>query len=223
VIVVIGNDWDELLINEINKDYFKKLMEFINNEYQNKIIYPYYINVFNALKHTKYNDVKVVILGQDPYHGVGEAHGLSFSVLKGIKKPPSLKNIFKELKNDLNINEPSHGNLEDWTKEGVLLLNSVLTVEKDKPGSHANKGWEMFTDKIIELLNYKNSPVVFVLWGNYAKQKKYLITNKKHLIIESPHPSPFSANKGFFGSNPFSKINNFLKNNNIESINWQIK
>jgi len=220
---MIGNKWDEILKDEFDKTYFKDLIKFIDAEYKNKIIYPYYPNIFNALRYTDYDDVKVVIIGQDPYHGMGEAHGLSFSVLDGVNKPPSLKNIFKELKEDLNINEPANGNLTNWTKEGVMLLNSVLTVEKDKPASHQNRGWETFTDAVIQKINEKQKPVVFILWGSFAKSKKLLITNKNHYIIESAHPSPFSANKGFFGSKPFSKANEFLVKNHENPINWEIK
>ncbi len=220
---MIGNDWDNLLATEFEKEYFKQLILFVNNEYKTKIIYPAYDNIFNALKHTPYNNVKVVIIGQDPYHGYGQAHGLSFSVPKGISKPPSLQNIFKELYNDLGILEPDHGNLEEWTKSGVLLLNSVLTVEQNKPGSHRNIGWETFTDNIIKLINEKKEPVVFMLWGNYAKEKKELITNPVHYIIESSHPSPYSASSGFLGSRPFSKANFFLAKHNLPTINWMIK
>ena len=180
-------------------------------------------NIFNALKTTSYEDVKVVILGQDPYHGVGEAHGLSFSVQDGIKKPPSLKNIFKELHDDLGFDEPESGNLEKWAKEGVLLLNSVLTVEKDKAASHKDLGWNLFTDHIIKLLNQKETPIVFILWGNFAKSKKVFITNKKHLVLESVHPSPFSVYNGFFGSKPFSKTNNFLIKTGQTPIDWNLK
>ncbi len=220
---MIGNKWDEILKDEFEKTYFKELMEFVDNEYKTKTIYPYFPNVFNALKYTDYDDVKVVIIGQDPYHGMGEAHGLSFSVLEGVTKPPSLRNIFKELKDDLGIDEPKYGNLEAWTKEGVMLLNAVLTVEKDKPASHQGKGWETFTDEVIKKINEKTEPVVFLLWGSFARSKKELITNPKHCIIESAHPSPFSAYKGFFGTKPFSKTNEFLKNNSIKEINWEIK
>ena len=167
--------------------------------------------------------MKVVIVGQDPYHGVGEAHGLSFSVNVGIKVPPSLKNIYKELNRDLGLYIPNNGFLLKWAKEGVLLLNSVLTVEKDKPGSHRGKGWEIFTDEIIKALNEKETPVVFLLWGNYAKEKKNLITNPKHLILESSHPSPFSVRNGFDGCSHFSKTNEFLKANGLEQIDWQIE
>jgi len=220
---MIGNKWDEILKDEFEKMYFKDLMEFVDKEYKTKTIYPYFPNVFNALKYTDYDDVKVVIIGQDPYHGMGEAHGLSFSVLEGVTKPPSLRNIFKELKDDLGIDEPKYGNLEAWTKEGVMLLNAVLTVEKDKPASHQGKGWETFTDEIIKKINEKTEPVVFLLWGSFAKSKKELITNTIHCIIESAHPSPFSAYKGFFGTKPFSKANEFLKNNDFEPIDWQIE
>lgn len=220
---MIGNKWDVILEDEFEKTYFKELMEFVDNEYKTKTIYPYFPNVFNALKYTDYDNVKVVIIGQDPYHGMGEAHGLSFSVLEGVTKPPSLRNIFKELKNDLDIDEPMHGNLESWTKEGVMLLNAVLTVEKDKPASHQGKGWETFTDEVIKKINEKTEPVVFLLWGSFAKSKRELITNPIHCIIESAHPSPFSAYKGFFGTKPFSKTNDFLRKNNIKEINWEIK
>ena len=220
---MIGNKWDEILKDEFQKPYFKDLMEFIDNEYKTKTIYPYFPNVFNALRYTDYDDVKVVIIGQDPYHGIGEAHGLSFSVLEGITKPPSLRNIFKELKNDLGIEEATHGNLESWTKEGVMLLNAVLTVEKDKPASHQGKGWEIFTDEIIKKINEKQNPVVFILCGNFAKSKKSIITNNLHYVIEGAHPSPFSANKGFFGTKPFSKTNDFLNQKGIKPINWEIK
>ncbi len=219
---MIGNDWDLILKEEFNKDYFKKLITYIDKEYQNRIIYPKYSDIFNAFKYTSYKDVKVVLLGQDPYHDENQAHGLSFSVQQGIRKPPSLKNIFKELKNDLNIEQVEHGSLEKWAGEGVLLLNCVLTVVKSTPTAHKNKGWEMFTDRVIEIINKKEKPVVFILWGNYAKKKKELINNKKHFIIESVHPSPFSANNGFFGSSPFSKTNKFLKENNLLEIDWQI-
>jgi len=220
---LVGNKWDIIKNEEYQKDYFKNLVLYINKIYKEKVIFPPKNYILRALSLTDYNDVKVVILGQDPYHGVGEANGLSFSVSKGIKLPPSLKNIYKELHDDLNIETPLFGDLECWAKEGVLLLNSVLTVEKDKPASHKNIGWEIFTDKIIEKLNEKQEPVVFILWGNFARSKKNLITNPKHFIIESTHPSPFSANNGFFGSKPFSKTNMYLKQNNINEIDWKVK
>ena len=220
---VIGNDWDEKLNTIWTSDGFKKFMEIVKIKYKENTCFPEYNNIFNALKLTPYSKVKVVILGQDPYHGTGEAHGLSFSVQDGIKKPPSLKNIFKELKEDLNIDEPESGNLTQWAQEGVLLLNSVLTVEKDKAASHKDLGWHLFTDHIIKLLNEKETPVVFILWGSFARSKKVYITNKKHFIIESTHPSPFSAASGFFGSKPFSKTNNYLINAGMNPIKWDLK
>ncbi len=220
---VIGNDWDEKLKIIWTSDGFKKFMEIVKTKYKENTCFPEYNNIFNALKLTPYSKVKVVILGQDPYHGVGEAHGLSFSVQDGIRKPPSLKNIFKELKDDLNIDEPESGNLTHWADEGVLLLNSVLTVEKDKAASHKDLGWHLFTDHIIKLLNEKETPVVFILWGSFARSKKVYITNKRHFIIESTHPSPFSAASGFFGSKPFSKTNNYLINAGMTPINWDLK
>lgn len=219
---MIGNSWDNILKEMFDSEDYQEFFAKIENEYQNKIIYPKKENIYNALKLTPYENVKVVIVGQDPYHGENEAHGLSFSVQKGIKIPPSLKNIYKELLNDLNIVEPNCGDLSGWAKEGVLLLNSVLTVEKDKPASHAKIGWNKYTDYIIKKINEKETPVVFILWGNFAKTKKGLITNNKHLIIESAHPSPFSARNGFFTSKPFSKTNEFLRENNIKPINWQL-
>ena len=219
---LVGNDWDNILQEEYDKDYFKKIVKFINKEYKEKVIFPPKSQILRALSLTNYNDVKVVILGQDPYHGEGEANGLAFAVSNGIKLPPSLKNIYKELYNDLEIKPSTVGNLECWAKEGVLLLNAVLTVEKDKAASHKNIGWEMFTDSIIKKINEKEEPVVFILWGNFAKSKKNLITNSKHLVIESSHPSPFSVNYGFFGSKPFSRTNKFLKDNNIKEIDWTV-
>ena len=220
---MIGNTWDNLLTEEVKKDYFKELIEYVNNEYKTKTIYPKKTEVFNAFKYTDYKDVKVVILGQDPYHGPNQAEGLSFSVSNEVIKPPSLKNIFKELESDLEIPFPEHNSLKPWAKEGVLLLNAVLTVEEHKPASHANKGWETFTDEIIKILNKKEEPVVFILWGNYAREKKAYITNPIHYVIESPHPSPFSARNGFFGSKPFSKTNEFLKSKGIKEINWNVE
>ncbi len=216
---MIGNDWDNILSEEYNKEYFLKIKNIVRKEYKEKTIYPLAKNVFYAFKMTPYKNTKVVILGQDPYHGEGEANGLCFSVNRGIKIPPSLKNIFKELYDDLKI-ERTDTDLSDWAKEGVLLLNSVLTVEKDKPASHKFVGWEEFTDAVIKKVNDKDEPVVFILWGNFAKSKIPLITNKKHLIISSSHPSPFSVNYGFFGSRPFSKTNEFLKKNNQKEISW---
>lgn len=218
---MIGNDWDFYLVDTYNTNEFKDLMIKIKKEYSNKTIYPLYENIFNALKETSYKETKVVIIGQDPYHEPFEAHGYSFSVKEGIKMPPSLKNIFKELKNDLNINN-NKSDLTKWAKEGVLLLNSILTVEEHLPLSHKKFNWEYFTDNIIKILNNKESPIVFVLWGNFAKKKKILITNKKHLVIESSHPSPLSSYNGFFGSKPFSKINKFLIKNKIKPINFKL-
>lgn len=217
--MVINDNWDKILDEEYKKDYFKKLVMFIKNEYKQKTIYPKASDMFNALKAASYEDVNVVILGQDPYHGEGEAHGLAFSVKEGITPPPSLVNIFKELENDLGIKR-TKPTLDDWAKQGVLLLNTVLTVEKDKPNSHKGKDWEIFTDAIIKKLNEKDQPIVFVLWGNNAKAKQELITNSKHLVITSSHPSPFSYQYGFKGSKPFSKINNFLIMNNKNPIKW---
>jgi len=219
---MIGNDWDEVLKVIEDSIGFKKFLYMINDKYNKSIVYPPKDYIFNALKLTSYKDTKVVIVGQDPYHGEGEAHGLSFSVQKGVKIPPSLQNIYKELYNDLGISPAPDGDLTKWAKEGVLLLNAVLTVEKDKPASHRNLGWELLTDYIIKVLNEKNEPVVFILWGNFAKDKKKYITNTTHLVLTSSHPSPFSANNGFFGSKPFSKTNNFLKQNKIKPIDWKL-
>ena len=216
---MIGNDWDIILEEEYNKEYFLRIKEKVRDEYKHKTIFPPANRVFYALRETSYKDTKVVILGQDPYHGVGEANGLCFSVNEGIKMPPSLNNIYKELYSDLGIKR-TKTDLSDWAKSGVLLLNSVLTVEKDKPASHKTIGWEEFTDSIIKKLNEKGTPVVFILWGNFAKSKIKYITNPKHLVISSSHPSPFSVNYGFFGSRPFSKTNEFLRKNGIKEIEW---
>ena len=216
---MINKKWDIILKDEMQKPYFKKLGIFVKDEYGKNIVYPEYKNVFNALRFTDYDEVKVVILGQDPYHGPNEAHGLSFSVQKGVKRPPSLDNIFKELKDDLKVTR-TNNDLTDWAKQGVFLLNSIMTVIKDRPLSHKDKGWEIFTDNLIKLLNDRKKPVVFILWGSFARSKKNLITNKRHYIIESPHPSPLSAYRGFFGSKPFSKTNNFLVTNGITPIKW---
>ena len=208
---MINQKWDIILKDEMQKEYFKQLGIFVKQEYKSKVVFPPYENIFD--------EVKVVILGQDPYHGLGEAHGLSFSVKEGVRKPPSLQNIIKELNNDLGITRTA-SDLTDWAKQGVLLLNSIMTVEQDKPLSHKNKGWETFTDAIIKLLNERDEPVIFLLWGSYARSKKEFITNKRHYIIESVHPSPLSANRGFFGSKPFSKINKILIDNKQEKIEW---
>lgn len=214
-----NNDWDNVLKEEINKEYFINLLSEVNKLYDEKIIYPPKKDVFNAFR-LSYKDVKVVILGQDPYHGEGEAHGFAFSCLK-VPIPPSLKNIYKEIKDDLGITKNiENGNLIPWVKQGVMLLNTGLTVEKDKPNSHKDLGWHTFTDEVIKKLNDREDPIVFILWGNNARDKKKFITNKRHLIIESAHPSPFSARNGFFGSKPFSRTNKFLKENNKKEIRW---
>lgn len=213
------NDWDEILKDEINKDYFKELLKNVNVLYKEKIIFPPKKDVFNAFR-LSYKDVKVVILGQDPYHGEGEAHGYAFSTLNP-KLPPSLKNIYKELNDDLGVQKDyTNGNLFSWVKQGVMLLNTGLTVEKDKPNSHKDLGWHKFTDAVIQKLNEREDPIVFILWGNNAREKKQYITNSRHLIIESAHPSPFSARNGFFGSKPFSKTNDFLEKNGKSKIKW---
>ncbi len=215
--------FEELIKVESTKDYYNRLIEFIDLEYSKYEIYPAKQNIFEAFKLTPLEEVKVVVLGQDPYHGENEAHGLAFSVNKGVKLPPSLKNIYKELQNEFGYDIPNHGCLESLAKQGVLFLNSVLTVKKDKPASHKNKGWEIFTDNVISYLNNNDEPIVFMLWGNYAKEKEKLITNEKHLILKSVHPSPFSARNGFFGCNHFKEANRFLVNNNIQEINWKIE
>lgn len=220
---MIGNDWDEILESEFKKEYFYNLLKFVQGEYARKTVFPPKKEVFKAFRYTPYKNLKVVILGQDPYHGEGEAEGLSFSVKDGIKKPPSLVNIFKELHDDLGYDIPKSGSLVPWAKQGVLLLNTVLTVIKDQAASHKDIGWETFTDEVIKIINKKSDPVVFILWGGFARSKKKLITNPKHFIVESAHPSPLSAYNGFFGSKPFSKTNDFLTKNNLEPINWQIK
>lgn len=220
--VKFGNDWDELLKEEFQKEYYLRLRQFLIKEYSTKIIYPNMYKIFEALKLTPYKDVKVVILGQDPYPGRGQAHGLAFSVQKGVAIPPSLLNIFKELSQDLNCYIPNNGYLVPWAKQGVLLLNTSLTVVANRPNSHRNRGWEIFTDRIIQLLNAKETPIAFLLWGNNAKSKAKYITNPKHLVLTAAHPSPLSAQRGFFGCRHFSKVNAFLRKNGLEEINWQI-
>ena len=220
---IIGNDWDDIIGKEFDKEYYQKLRSFLDVEYKNHVIYPIPQNIYSALKLTTYKETKVVILGQDPYHEENQAHGLSFSVNKGVEIPPSLQNIYKELHDDLKCEIPNHGYLVSWAKQGVLLLNAVLTVRAHLANSHKGKGWEILTDKIIQELNQKDEPVVFILWGANARSKKQYISNPKHLIIESVHPSPLSAYNGFFGSKPFSKTNKFLIENNIEPIDWQIR
>ena len=218
--VDIEPSWYSLLENEFEKKYFTNLRSFIKNEYSTKVIFPPPKLIFNAFNLTPANKVKVIIIGQDPYHGEGQAHGLSFSVPTGIKIPPSLMNIYKELNTDVNKDIPSHGLLEDWARQGVLLLNSVLTVESGKANSHKNIGWEKFTESVISLISKKKESLVFLLWGNYAHKKEDFIESNNHLILKSVHPSPLSAYNGFFGSKHFSKANNFLKKNNIKEIVW---
>ncbi|NLB81034.1 MAG: uracil-DNA glycosylase [Clostridiaceae bacterium] len=220
--VSLGNEWDYILKNEFDKEYYLKLRQFLKKEYAEHIIYPKAHNIFNALRTTSYNDVKAVILGQDPYHNPNQAHGLAFSVQKGTIAPPSLINIFKELQSDLGIEMPKTGDLSGWAKQGVLLLNAILTVRHGAALSHSKKGWETFTDTVISHLNEREKPIVFLLWGRPAQQKQSLITNKHHYILTAPHPSPLSAFSGFFGCKHFSKTNNFLHQNNIESIKWQV-
>lgn len=215
---MIGNDWDEILSSIYKGEYFEKLLKHVQEEYNIHTVYPSKKEVFNAFRLTPFKNIKVVIVGQDPYHGEGEAHGLSFSVRDGIKLPPSLKNIYKELYDDLGVPIRENGDLTSWAKQGVLLLNSTLTVVKDTPNSHSNIGWQKFTDDVISLIDKEKRNVVFILWGNYARSKKVLIKN--NYIIESAHPSPFSARNGFFGSKPFSKTNNYLKEKEIEEIKW---
>ena len=220
---ILKNDWKTYLSSEFEKDYYKNLRKFLVNEYNSTVIYPNMYDIFNALHFTSYSDTKVVILGQDPYHSPKQAHGLSFSVNPGVKTPPSLVNIYKELHSDLNCYIPNNGYLKKWADQGVLLLNTVLTVRNGEANSHKNKGWEEFTTQVIKVLNEKETPVVFILWGNNAISKESLITNPKHLIIKSVHPSPLSASRGFFGSKPFSKTNEFLISTNQKPIDWQIE
>ncbi len=208
--VNIGNDWDTILEGEFEKEYYKELRRFLINEYKTQIVFPSMYDIFNALKLTAYQDVKAVILGQDPYHEPNQAHGLCFSVKRGVQRPPSLINIFKELESDLGIKPPEHGCLEDWAKQGVLLLNTVLTVRIGQANSHKGKGWEIFTNRVIEALNQREKPMVFLLWGANAKAKAELITNKQHIILTAAHPSPLSAYNGFYGCRHFSKANVFL-------------
>lgn len=219
--VNIGNDWDGLLTGEFDKEYYIELRRFLISEYRSNVIHPSMHNIFNALKYTPCSKVKAVILGQDPYHGPGQAHGLCFSVMKGVPKPPSLENIFKELHSDLDIAPPNHGYLKDWADRGVMLLNTVLTVRSGMANSHKGRGWEIFTDKVIEILNNREEPMVFLLWGANAKAKAPFITNKNHLVLTAAHPSPLSAYNGFFGCRHFSKTNEFLSRYG-EPIDWRI-
>jgi len=220
--VNIGNDWDSILKEDFDSDTYASLRAFLRNEYSSHTIYPNMYDIFNALKYTAYSDVKVVIIGQDPYHGEGQAHGLSFSVKPGVPAPPSLVNIFKELYSDLGIAPPNHGCLEKWARQGVLLLNAVLTVRASHPNSHKGKGWEAVTDSVIKHLNDRDEPIVFMLWGANAGAKRALITNPKHLVLRAAHPSPLSAYNGFFGCKHFSKANAFLIAKGLSPIDWRL-
>ena len=221
--VTIGNDWDQIIGGEFEKEYYLKLREFLKAEYSSRRIYPDMYDIFNALKLTPYSQVKAVILGQDPYHEPGQAHGLSFSVREGTVLPPSLKNIYKELENDVGIRPAQRGDLTAWAKQGVLLMNTVLTVRQGQANSHKGMGWEIFTDEVIRKLNERDTPIAFILWGANARSKKAFITNSIHGIFESAHPSPLSAHNGFFGSKVFSRVNKFLVENEIPPINWRIE
>ncbi|MBE6772907.1 MAG: uracil-DNA glycosylase [Clostridia bacterium] len=218
--VHIGNDWDEILADEWAKPYYQQLRRFLKAEYSTQKIYPHMNDIFNALKYTSFENTKVVIIGQDPYHGEGQAHGLCFSVKQGVMPPPSLKNIFKELQSDVGKPIPPHGELTDWAKQGVLLLNNVLTVRQAQPTSHSKMGWEIFTDRVISELNRKETPVVFLLWGAHAQKKAEIITNPIHYKLMTVHPSPLSASRGFFGCKHFSKANEILRQNGLEAISW---
>lgn len=219
---ILHNDWAPLLEPEFDKPYYKQLHQFLAEEYRTATVYPDKYNIFTALHSTGYAATKAIILGQDPYHGPGQAHGLSFSVQPGVSTPPSLQNMFKELQADLGIPIPRHGHLLSWAEQGVLMLNTVMTVRESSPNSHKAKGWETFTDRIIALLNDRSQPVVFVLWGSHAQQKRQQIDTSRHFIIQSPHPSPLSAHRGFFGSRPFSSINRCLKQIGSPEIDWKL-
>ena len=221
--VQFNNSWDILLKDEFQKPYYLNLRKFLVQEYKTQTIYPNMNNIFNALKYTDYKDVKVVILGQDPYHQPNQAHGLCFSVLKGVNPPPSLQNMYKEIHAEYGYPIPTHGELTYWAKQGVLMMNTVLTVRESQPNSHKGMGWEIFTDNVITLLNQRPEPMVFLLWGANARAKKKIITNPNHLVLESAHPSPLSAYNGFFGNGHFKKANEFLKSKGIQEIDWQIK
>lgn len=220
---MITNDWLSVVEIEMKKEYYKKLYQFLKKEYSEFPVYPLSENIFNAFHYTSLKDVKVVILGQDPYHEWGQAEGLSFSVPKGVRIPPSLLNIYKELKTDLDIKIPSHGHLKKWADQGVLLLNTVLTVRGGEAFSHREKGWESFTDAVMRAINEEDRPIAFLLWGKAAKEKAKMLNNPKHLILTAPHPSPLSASRGFFGCKHFSKVNAFLKENGLKEIDWQIE
>lgn len=220
--IIFRNDWADLLQSELEQEYYQELRRYLAQEYKTKKIYPDMHDIFNALHHTSYENTKVVIIGQDPYHGPGQAHGLSFSVQKGVRIPPSLQNIYKELQTDLGCAIPEHGSLVKWAEQGVLMLNTVLTVQAGNANSHQGKGWEQFTDRIIELLNRRERPLVFILWGKHAQDKAAYIDRNRHCIIASAHPSPFAAHRGFFGSRPFSRTNDFLQSIGSPLIDWQI-
>lgn len=221
--VNIGNEWDALLADEFKKDYYLQLRQFLISEYNSRTIFPPMNDIFNALRYTSYSDVKAVILGQDPYHGAGQAHGLCFSVKKGTPPPPSLQNIYKEINAELGLPIPDHGELTEWAKNGVLLMNTVLTVREGQANSHRGHGWEILTDKVVELLNKREQPIVFLLWGGNARSKAKLITNPQHLILQCAHPSPLSAYNGFFGCGHFIKANEFLRSRGVEPIDWRIE
>ena len=220
---IFQNDWEDILREELQQDYYQKLREWLMREYESNKTYPPMYELFNAFHYTAYKDVKVVLLGQDPYHGPNQAEGLSFSVKKGERIPPSLRNMYKELQDDIGCPIPPHGSLVKWAEQGVLLLNTVLTVEDGKAHSHQGKGWETFTDKVISLLNQRNQPIVFILWGKPAQKKQSLIDSSKHRVLTSPHPSPLSAHRGFFGSKPYTRTNQFLKEQGFEEIDWCIE
>lgn len=221
--VHIGNDWDELLAEEFNKDYYIKLRKFLSEEYENHTVYPDMYDIFNAFKLTSFNDTKVVIFGQDPYHEPNQAHGLAFSVKEGVRIPPSLVNIYKELNAELGCYIPDNGNLTKWAKQGVMLLNSSLTVRSGMANSHRNKGWELLTNAVAKIYNEREKPIIFMLWGNNAKEKMNIITNPQHIILTSVHPSPLSASRGFFGCNHFKTANKILERENMGAIDWQIE
>ncbi|MCE5167871.1 uracil-DNA glycosylase [Paenibacillus profundus] len=220
--VLVHNDWAELLHDEVRKPYFKQLWGWLKQEYEQNVVYPPFEHIFSALQYTSYEDTKVVIVGQDPYHGPGQAHGLSFSVQPGVKIPPSLQNMLKESAADVGTTMPDHGYLAPWAKQGVMMLNTALTVYQGQAASHRGKGWEMFTDRVIQLLNERERPVVFVLWGSHAQAKLSMIDANRHGIVKGPHPSPLSAHRGFFGSKPFSKVNTYLRQFGEPEIEWQL-
>lgn len=220
--VNLGNGWDDILADEFQKPYYLQLRRFLKLEYSTRRIFPNMYDIFNALRYTPPEKVKVVIIGQDPYHGAGQAHGLAFSVQRGVRPPPSLQNIFKEIENELHLPSPSHGELTYWAEQGVLLLNTVLTVFEGTPNSHKGRGWEKFTDHVISCVNQFDRPIAYLLWGAGARSKKVLIDNPRHLVLESPHPSPLSAFNGFFGNGHFLKANRFLESNGLTPIDWSL-